>query len=191
VRELDIDLIDRINPFGEAYAILAKTMSEESLKQLAAAIAAKRTSPRRGKQTNSPSGRQIKKGTDGARGSARPMPGKSEWPKAQPPLSASRTSAAMSDLDLNELRAELDALAQPEKKGGRSPLEERIIAQVRDQGTTFLFFREAVVGSYSKSISITSSITRSRGYGGGTVLIHGRRRPAGHKIASTRRGRSI
>ncbi|MEJ0003789.1 MAG: DEAD/DEAH box helicase [Pararobbsia sp.] len=43
VRELDIDLIDRINPFGEAYAILAKTMSEESLKQVAAAISAKRT----------------------------------------------------------------------------------------------------------------------------------------------------
>ncbi|SEA62609.1 DEAD/DEAH box helicase [Nitrosospira multiformis] len=43
VRELDIDLIDRINPFGEAYAILAKTMSEESLKQVAAAIFAKRT----------------------------------------------------------------------------------------------------------------------------------------------------
>jgi hypothetical protein len=44
VTELDIDLIDRINPFGEAYAILAKTMSEESLKQVEAAIAAKRTS---------------------------------------------------------------------------------------------------------------------------------------------------
>jgi len=44
VRELDIDLIDRINPFGEAYAILAKSMSESSLKQVAAAIAAKRTS---------------------------------------------------------------------------------------------------------------------------------------------------
>ena len=43
VRELDIDLIDRINPFGEAYAIIAKTMSEESLKQVAATIAAKRT----------------------------------------------------------------------------------------------------------------------------------------------------
>ena len=40
VRELDIDLIDRINPFGEAYAILAKTMSEESLKQVAAVISA-------------------------------------------------------------------------------------------------------------------------------------------------------
>jgi superfamily II DNA or RNA helicase len=44
VRELDIDLIDRINPFSEAYAILAKTMSEDSLKQVAAVIAAKRTS---------------------------------------------------------------------------------------------------------------------------------------------------
>lgn len=44
VRELDIDLIDRINPFGEAYAILAKAMSEDSLKQVAAAISAKRTS---------------------------------------------------------------------------------------------------------------------------------------------------
>jgi len=44
VRELDIDLIDRINPFGEAYAILAKTMSEDSLKQVAAIIAGKRTS---------------------------------------------------------------------------------------------------------------------------------------------------
>lgn len=42
VRELDIDLIDRINPFNEAYAILAKSMSEDSLKQVAAVIAAKR-----------------------------------------------------------------------------------------------------------------------------------------------------
>ena len=42
VTDLDMDLIDRINPFGEAYAILAKTMSEERLKQVAAVIAAKR-----------------------------------------------------------------------------------------------------------------------------------------------------
>ena len=42
VRDLNIDLIDRINPFGEAYAILAKTMSEESLKQVAAVISAKK-----------------------------------------------------------------------------------------------------------------------------------------------------
>lgn len=44
VRELDIDLIDSINPFGEAYAILAKAMSEDSLKQVQAIISAKRTS---------------------------------------------------------------------------------------------------------------------------------------------------
>ncbi|RWP56537.1 MAG: DEAD/DEAH box helicase [Mesorhizobium sp.] len=44
VRELDIDLIDRINPFGEARAILAKTMSEESLKQVQAIINAKKIS---------------------------------------------------------------------------------------------------------------------------------------------------
>ena len=43
VRQLDIDLIDRINPFGEAYAILAKTMSEESLREVSAAITAKKT----------------------------------------------------------------------------------------------------------------------------------------------------
>ena len=42
VRDLDIDLIDRINPFGEAYAILAKTMSKESLEQVASVITAKK-----------------------------------------------------------------------------------------------------------------------------------------------------
>ncbi|MBJ7555454.1 DEAD/DEAH box helicase [Marinomonas spartinae] len=44
VRDLDIDLIDSINPFREAYAILAKSMGEESLKQVAAVIAAKKVS---------------------------------------------------------------------------------------------------------------------------------------------------
>ncbi|MCB1467824.1 MAG: GIY-YIG nuclease family protein [Rhizobiaceae bacterium] len=38
----------------------------------------------------------------------------------------------MSDLDLDELRAELDEFAQPERKGGRSPREERIIAGFED-----------------------------------------------------------
>lgn len=44
VREIEIDLIDRINPFGEAYSILSKTMSEESLRQIANAIAGRKTS---------------------------------------------------------------------------------------------------------------------------------------------------
>jgi hypothetical protein len=43
VRELDVDWIDRINPFSEAYAILSKAMNAQSLEQLAAIISAKRT----------------------------------------------------------------------------------------------------------------------------------------------------
>ncbi|MDC1213866.1 DEAD/DEAH box helicase [Rhodospirillales bacterium] len=43
VRELDIDLIDQINPFGEAYSILAKAMNEDSLKQVAAVLAKKKS----------------------------------------------------------------------------------------------------------------------------------------------------
>ncbi len=42
VKELDIDLIDRINPFEAAYAILARALDETSLRQVQAAIASKR-----------------------------------------------------------------------------------------------------------------------------------------------------
>lgn len=41
VRDLDIDLIDRINPFEAAYAVLAKAMDEGSLRQIQASIAGK------------------------------------------------------------------------------------------------------------------------------------------------------
>ena len=44
VRDLDIDLIDRINPFDAAYAVLAKAMDENSLRQVQASIAAKKVS---------------------------------------------------------------------------------------------------------------------------------------------------
>ncbi|SEA08928.1 DEAD/DEAH box helicase [Paraburkholderia sartisoli] len=44
VRDLDIDLIDRINPFEAAYAVLAKTMDEKSLRQIQASIATKKLS---------------------------------------------------------------------------------------------------------------------------------------------------
>lgn len=43
VTELDIDLIDQINPFGEAYAILAKSMTEERLKQVSDVIMRKQS----------------------------------------------------------------------------------------------------------------------------------------------------
>ena len=44
VRDLDIDLIDRINPFEAAYSVLAKAMDEKSLRQVQASISAKRVS---------------------------------------------------------------------------------------------------------------------------------------------------
>jgi superfamily II DNA or RNA helicase len=44
VRDLDIDLIDRINPFEAAYSVLAKAMDEKVLRQVQASIAAKRVS---------------------------------------------------------------------------------------------------------------------------------------------------
>lgn len=43
VTELDIDLIDSINPFGEAYAILSKSMTEERLKQVSDIIMRKQS----------------------------------------------------------------------------------------------------------------------------------------------------
>lgn len=42
VRELDIDLIDSINPFGVAYSILSKAMNEERLRAVQAIVEAKR-----------------------------------------------------------------------------------------------------------------------------------------------------
>lgn len=42
VRDLDIDLIDRISPFGQAYAIMAKAISEDTLGQVASVISARR-----------------------------------------------------------------------------------------------------------------------------------------------------
>jgi hypothetical protein len=44
VRDLEIDLIDSINPFGEAYAILAKAMDEKRLMLIAGIINGKKVS---------------------------------------------------------------------------------------------------------------------------------------------------
>ena len=91
VRELDIDLIDRINPFGEAYAILAKTMSEESLKQVAAAIAAKRTNltPEEAKDL-AVRAVKFKKERGRLPSISSTTLGKSEWQRAPPLSFASR-----------------------------------------------------------------------------------------------------
>ena len=42
VVDLDVDFIDRIDPFGDAYAVLSKTMNEASLKELQGIITAKK-----------------------------------------------------------------------------------------------------------------------------------------------------
>jgi hypothetical protein len=42
VRDLDIDLIDSINPFEAAYSVLAKSMNETVLKQVQSVISAKK-----------------------------------------------------------------------------------------------------------------------------------------------------
>jgi len=42
VRELDVDWIDSINPFSEAYSILSKAMTEKSLKAMSEVISAKK-----------------------------------------------------------------------------------------------------------------------------------------------------
>jgi len=42
VRELDVDWIDSINPFSEAYSILSKAMTEQSLKAMADIISGKK-----------------------------------------------------------------------------------------------------------------------------------------------------
>lgn len=42
VRDLDVDWIDSINPFSEAYNILSKAMTEQSLKAMAEVIAARK-----------------------------------------------------------------------------------------------------------------------------------------------------
>lgn len=44
VRELNVDLIDSINPFGEAYSVLARSINEGVLRQMQERIAARRVS---------------------------------------------------------------------------------------------------------------------------------------------------
>ena len=44
VSDLNVDLIDRINPFGGAYSILSKTMTEDSLREIHSIISSKKIS---------------------------------------------------------------------------------------------------------------------------------------------------
>jgi len=56
------------------------------------------------------------------------MLGRSAWLKVLPHLFDLKMKDAMSDVDLDELRSELDDFAESQKSSGRSAAEERIIA---------------------------------------------------------------
>lgn len=79
VRELDIDLIDRINPFGEAYSILAKTASnrfKQSYRRKKLSFRQMRPETWLNVQSSS------SKSVDGCHRSPLRMPGKRKWLKA-------------------------------------------------------------------------------------------------------------
>ncbi len=119
VRELDIDLIDRINPFGEAYAILAKTMSEDSLKQVAAAIAAKRTHADAGGGCELADARcGSSRSAAGCRPSPPRTPGRSAWPRAAAFLRASKARAGMAELHRPGRRARTSSRLRAPREGG-------------------------------------------------------------------------
>ena len=109
VRELDIDLIDSINPFEAAYAVLAKTMNEEILQQVAAAIAGQAHQPHaRGSARAGQARRQIQAGARAACLPSRlPTPGRSGWRKVWHRSHDIRQQAPMADLTDDDILNEL------------------------------------------------------------------------------------
>src|SRR5258708_5571216 len=84
-------------------------------------------------QRNSPcerSGSRLSAG--GSRQPHRQTLGRGAWQRARRPSCVSRMKDGMIEMDLDQLRAELDEFAQPEKRAGRSAREERIIAGFED-----------------------------------------------------------
>ena len=123
VRDLDIDLIDRINPFDAAYAVLAKTMDEKILRQVQASIAAKKVSiPRKRRASWQSVPCSSRRSVVGCRTSTRRTHGRRGWPKVWPPSPATapkprqrrrKEAPAMADMDDDEL---LDAWASRSRR---------------------------------------------------------------------------
>ena len=123
VRDLDIDLIDRINPFDAAYAVLAKAMDEKSLSQVQASIAAKKVSiPEDEARDLAMRALQFKTSVAACQTSTPPMPGKNAWQKAWLRSHAigrkprrRKWSKAMAELDDDELLEALGVEVAPIK----------------------------------------------------------------------------
>ena len=126
VRELDIDLIDSINPFSEAYSILAKTMSESSLRRVAAIISAKKTSFSKTRKTSLFVPINSKQRV--ARLQQQQLtPGKQNLLKGQKHSCVSRLMVDMT-IDLDELAEGLSEFEDTRKAKSSSPRDDRIIA---------------------------------------------------------------
>ena len=133
VRDLDIDLIDSINPFQTAYAILAKSMSELSLRQVAEIIAARKVSMTI-EEARDLAKRALKFKQE--RGACRPSShrtlGKSAWRKASPSSPAAEPRPPVDELNDDELLEELGVTVETKASGARSPKDERVIAGFED-----------------------------------------------------------
>ncbi|WP_236466416.1 MULTISPECIES: hypothetical protein [unclassified Pseudomonas] len=139
VRDLDIDLIDRINPFNAAYAVLAKAMDEKSLRQVQASIAAKKVSiPEDEARELAKRALQFKNERGRLPDINSPMHGKSaclkvwrRWRVTELKLRRHNRweSPAMADMNDDELLGALGVEATPIKVASRTPREERIIAE--------------------------------------------------------------
>ena len=97
----DIDLIDRINPFEAAYAVLSKAMDEKTLKQVAATIAAKRVNmPYEEARELALRAVKFKQERGRAPEITSQMPGRSGWLKASWPLPVTDRRSRMAELSL-------------------------------------------------------------------------------------------
>lgn len=127
------DLIDRINPFDAAYAVLAKAMDEKSLRQVQATIAAKKVSiPEDEARELAKRALQFKNERGRCQTSTPPMHGKSAWLKGVAALARitahrprqHRERQVMSEMNDDELLDALGVEVAPLKVSSRTPREE-------------------------------------------------------------------
>ena len=142
VKDLNVDLIDSINPFGEAYNILAKTMNEERLAQVQAAIAG-RTSQLNMEEARELSRRALrsKPNAAGCRRSPVKTNGSSGWPRESPtwlecdrrrPVGKRKAATETFGDDDAALLAELGVEVETKEVQTYTARQERIIAGFED-----------------------------------------------------------
>ncbi len=132
VTELEIDLIDRINPFQAARAILSKAMDESTLREVAEAIARKRISlTHEEARMLGGTGRPLQ---TGARPTAvaylRRTRGSARWPRGS--RRSSERRRPMPERSDADILADLGVETRPKAKPATTPREARIVAGFED-----------------------------------------------------------